>query len=107
MPDANKVRQYREGMYERFSTEARKKGHKMEETKVEIWPSHILFTAYNRAFITVCIELEHFEYVPFWGMAGVGLHIPTVHPHYFVSERGNKKVAGFTQQIKCILRVIF
>lgn len=34
-----------------------KRDIKREETKVEIWPSHILFTAYNRTFITVCIEL--------------------------------------------------
>jgi hypothetical protein len=49
--DANKVRQYRKGiLYERFPSEARKKGIKRKETKVEILPSHILFTAYNRFY---------------------------------------------------------
>lgn len=55
---ANKVRQYRKGiLYERFPSMLEKRDIK-EETKVEIWPSHILFTAYNWTFITVCIELE-------------------------------------------------
>lgn len=40
-----------------FSGNPEKKDIKRKETKVEIWPSHILFTAYNRTFITVCIEL--------------------------------------------------
>lgn len=41
-----------------FPGRPEKRDIKREETKVEIWPSHILFTAYNRTFITVCIELE-------------------------------------------------
>lgn len=72
----------------------------MEETKVEIWPSHILFTAYNRAFITVCIELECFEYVPF-GQPWV-LHIAMCTATLFRVGRETKKSPVFTQQIKCI-----
>lgn len=33
--------------------------------KVEIWASHILFTAYNRTFIAACIELVFVMYVSF------------------------------------------
>lgn len=45
-----------------FPGRPEKRDIKREETKVEIWPSHILFTAYNRTFITVCIELECWQW---------------------------------------------
>lgn len=56
-----------------FPGRPEKRDIKREETKVEIWPSHILFTAYNRTFITVCIELECCLWAPtFRGMVGPG-----------------------------------